>query len=255
VLFDRWIADAAGKGLTLISYDRPGYGGSSARPGRTVADCAFDVQAIRAALGFQRCAVWGFSGGGPHALACGALLGELVAAVATIGSPAPFDAPGLDFFAGMRDGAREDIELFDTDRAEWERQGQQQRDDLVTLSAPELAAQFAASADPVDAAALAGEFGTWLHRAEAAGLAPGPDGWTDDDIAIFHSPWGFDPASISVPTKIWHGRQDRFVPVGHGQWLARSIPGAQSDLSDDDGHMTVAATRIGDVHNWLAQYL
>src|SRR5215207_7430744 len=120
LLYERWVRDANARGLTLITYDRPGYGGSSPQPGRTVADCAADVRTISEALGFERCAVWGLSGGGPHALACGALLNDLVAAVATIGSPAPFHAPGLDYFAGMSDGSREDIELFLSDRAEWE---------------------------------------------------------------------------------------------------------------------------------------
>ena len=123
LLYDRWVRDAAARGLTLVAYDRPGYGASSAQPGRSVADCAADVRAISEALGFVRCAVWGFSGGGPHALACAALLDDLVAAVATIGSPAPVDAPGLDYLALLSDDARRDRELFDSDRAEWEREG------------------------------------------------------------------------------------------------------------------------------------
>src|SRR6478672_3156364 len=100
VLYDRWVEDAAIRGLTLVAYDRPGYGESSARSGRNVADCAVDVRAISEAVGFERCVVWGFSGGGPHALACAALLDDLVVAAATIGSPAPADASGLDYFAG-----------------------------------------------------------------------------------------------------------------------------------------------------------
>ena len=255
VLHRYWVDDAAARGLTLVSYDRPGYGGSSPQRGRRVADCAADVRAIAEALGCERCAVWGFSGGGPHALACGALLGDLVAAVATIGSPAPFDAPGLDFHAGRSDAAREDWELFLSDRAEWERQGDGQRDELLTMSAGELAAAWSASASAGDGAALRGEFGVWLHRAVQAGLAPGNDGWTDDDIALFHSGWGFDPASISVPVKLWHGVDDRFVPVAQGRWLAESIPGAQAVLRDGDGHMSVAARRIGEVHEWLAQHI
>ena len=127
VLHRDWVQDAAARGLTLIAYDRPGYGGSSRQPGRTVADCAADVRRLSEVVGFERCAVWGFSGGGPHALACGALLDDLVAAVATIGSPAQFDAPGLDFSTGWPDEAREDHELFLADRAAWELQGEQQR--------------------------------------------------------------------------------------------------------------------------------
>jgi pimeloyl-ACP methyl ester carboxylesterase len=254
VLYERWLEDAASRGLTLITYDRPGYGGSSPKPERTVADCAADVRTISEVVGFQRCAVWGFSGGGPHALASGALLEDLVAAVATIGSLAPFDAPGLDYFAGMPDDARQDFELFLSDRAEWERQGNGQRDELLALGADELGRQWSAGKSPGDGVALGGEFGVWLHRAVQAGLAPGVDGWIGDDVA-FHLPWGFDPVSIPIPVKVWHGLEDRFVPFGHGRWLADVIPGAQSELREDDGHLTVVAQRIGDVHGWLAQYV
>jgi pimeloyl-ACP methyl ester carboxylesterase len=90
------VRDAASRGLRLISYDRPGYGGSSPQPGRTVADCAADVRIICAELGIARLATWGISGGGPHVLACAALLPDLVTAAASLASLAPFDADGLD---------------------------------------------------------------------------------------------------------------------------------------------------------------
>jgi pimeloyl-ACP methyl ester carboxylesterase len=255
VLYDRWVQDAAIRGLTLVAYDRPGYGESSARSGRSVADCAVDVRAISEAVGVERCAVWGFSGGGPHALACAALLDDLVVAVATIGSPAPWDAPGFDYFAVMSDDARKDHELFLSNRAEWEREGREQREQLLAWSVEEFADQWSAGKSPGDGAALHGDFGAWLHRAVLAGLAPGDEGWADDDIAIFRSPWGFDPASISIPVKVWHGRDDRFVSIEHGRWLTENIPAAQAEMRDHDGHLQVAAQRIGDVHQWLAQHL
>jgi pimeloyl-ACP methyl ester carboxylesterase len=255
VLDDRWVGDAAVRGLTLITYDRPGYGRSSPQPGRSVADCAADVRTISEAVGFERCVVWGFSGGGPHALACGALLDDLVMAVATVGSPAPFDASGFDYFAGMSDEAVDDIALFLSDRAEWERRGEAQRDALLALNADELVQQWSAGASPADALVLRGDFGAWLYRSLQAALAPGVAGWTDDDVAVFHTPWGFKPGSISTAVKVWHGVDDRFVPFGHGRWLADTIPGAQAALRDDDGHLTVVAQRIGDVHEWLAQYI
>jgi pimeloyl-ACP methyl ester carboxylesterase len=106
------VKDAEQRGIHLISYDRPGCGGSTAQPGRSVADCVNDVRAIAGALGIERLAVWGHSGGGPHALACAALLPELVSAVATFASVAPFDAPGLDYFTGMGEANADDIRLL-----------------------------------------------------------------------------------------------------------------------------------------------
>src|SRR5271156_949286 len=116
-LYAKNAADAADRGLRLIGYDRPGYGGSSPHPGRTVADCADDVRAICAELGIDRLAMWGASGGGPHVLACAALLPDLVAAAASLASLAPFDADGLDYFDGMAPENVDDTLLFFSDEA------------------------------------------------------------------------------------------------------------------------------------------
>src|SRR5919201_1886109 len=101
LLFDPHVQDAARRGIRLASYDRPGYGGSTPAPGRSVADAADDVRAIADALEADRFAVWGISGGGPHALACAALLSDRAVAVASLASVAPVDAEGLDWTAGM----------------------------------------------------------------------------------------------------------------------------------------------------------
>ncbi len=252
VLYDPWVEDAARRGLTLVTYDRPGYGGSSRKHGRSVADCTEDVRAISRAFGFERCAVWGFSGGGPHALACAALLTDLVGAAAVIGSLAPAQAPGLDYLDGMVGENRADIELFRSDRELWERRGRSDREELLAMSAADFAEAWSEGVSPGDGALLHTEFGAWLHRAAVAGLAPSADGWLDDAVA-FNTAWGFDPATIAVPVKVWHGIDDRFVPVGHGRWLAGTIPGSEAEVRDGDGHLRVAATRMGDVHEWLTR--
>jgi pimeloyl-ACP methyl ester carboxylesterase len=252
--YERWVADAAARELTLVTYDRPGYGESTSQPGRTVADAVADVRAIAAEVGFARCAVWGFSGGGPHALGCAALAPDLVAAVATVGSPAPFDARGLDYFAGMSDEARADTELQMSDRAEWERLGEQQRDELLALGPDEFREAWSTGASPADRAALRGDFGGWLYRASQAAVAAGVDGWIADDLA-FHSPWGFDPASIAIPFKVWHSDDDAFVPFAHGRWLADAIPGAERAFGETDGHLTIVGEHIAVVHEWLAGHL
>src|SRR6201993_1428969 len=112
LLYSPNVRDAAARGLRLISYDRPGYGGSTPHPGRTVADCAGDVRAICAELGIGRLAMWGISGGGPHVLACAALLPDLVTAAASLASLAPVGAEGLDWFAGMGQLNVDDFKLF-----------------------------------------------------------------------------------------------------------------------------------------------
>ena len=111
-LYGPWLEDAVEHGIRLMSYDRPGYGGSTPQPGRTVADCAADVRSIAEALGVERLAVWGTSGGGPHALACAALLPDLVVAVTALCSIAPYGAAGLDYFSGMGRDNVDDIKLY-----------------------------------------------------------------------------------------------------------------------------------------------
>jgi pimeloyl-ACP methyl ester carboxylesterase len=249
--------DAAVRGLRLISYDRPGYGGSSPmtpQPGRTVADGAADVRTICAELGISRLATWGISGGGPYALACAALLPDLVTAAASLASPAPLDAEGLDWFAGMGELNAEDTRLFLRDPAAARAKLESERKDLLAASAADLTGALQSLLSPVDAAVLKDALADYFTLCHHDGLAPGGQGWWDDGLA-HTSPWGFELSAISVPVLLMHGRQDRFVPFGHGQWLAARIPGVEARLLDHDGHLTLDANRIPEVHAWLAERL
>jgi pimeloyl-ACP methyl ester carboxylesterase len=249
-LYGPWIEDAAARGARLISYDRPGYGGSTPRAGYSVADGARDVQAIADALAIERLVVWGISGGGPYAAACAALLPELVAAVGVLGSIAPWGVPGLDYFAGMGDDNVRDIKLYFQDRHAAREDLARQREEMLEVTSEDLAESMRSLLSETDAAVVTGEFAQWLTAAMHAGLAPGVQGWWDDGVAHM-SPWGFEFESIRVPTKVWHGRHDRFVPFQHGQWLAANIPGAEAELSETDGHLTLVTNRVPEVHEWL----
>jgi pimeloyl-ACP methyl ester carboxylesterase len=240
-----FLADAAGRGLRLISYDRPGYGGSDSLPGRTVADCAADVRAICAALAIDRLMMWGWSAGGPHVLACAALLPDLVTAVASLASGAPYGAVDL----GADDGYGR---LLLTDPAAARAGLDKEREEYLAASASDLAQVLASVLSPADAAILP-ELADYMVYATREALAPGSQGaW--DDRRSYRIPWGFELASISVPVLLLHGRQDWFVPVSHGEWLAAHIPGVTARFLPDDGHLTLAH-RIGEVHSWLAEHL
>jgi pimeloyl-ACP methyl ester carboxylesterase len=130
----------------------------------------------------------------------------------------------------------------------------QDREWLLAASASELAQEFASLAQ-VDVAVLQGEMAAWLAYAIHDGLAPGSQGWCDDAFAHVRRPWGFELADITVPVLLLHGRQDKETPFGHGQWLAAHIPGVEAWLLDNDGHVTLAEHRIGDVHAWLSERL
>jgi pimeloyl-ACP methyl ester carboxylesterase len=247
-------ADATARGLRLISYDRPGYGGSSPSPGRSVANCAADARAICTALGVDRAAMWGISGGGPHVLACAALLPDLVVAAASLASLAPYGAAGLDWFAGMGKDNADDFLLMQEDVAASRAKMHDDWEKALATPVEDMAKGMESLLTPTDAAALTGELAEYLSWSMKDGLAPGDEGWWEDSVA-FSEPWGFDLDQISVPVLVVHGREDMFVPFGHGEWLAAHVPGAEAWLLDNDGHVTLLENRIGEVHAWLADHM
>jgi pimeloyl-ACP methyl ester carboxylesterase len=211
-------------GLRWVSYDRPGYGGSTPRPDRDVASAAADVAAIADALGLDRFAVVGHSGGGPHALACGALLGGRVVGVISIAGLAPYGVDGLDWFAGMTASGQASLQAA--------RQGPDAKQ-AYEHSGADYDPEFI----PADRAALEGDW-AWLGRVTGAAAAAGPGGLIADDLA-YVNPWGFDPTAVGAPILLLHGGRDRIVPSMHGQWLAERCPTAHMRLSTQDGHISV----------------
>src|ERR1700728_2915603 len=196
-LYARHVADAGARGIRLISYDRPGYGESDPQPGRTVASAAGDVRTICSALGISRLATWGVSGGGPHVLACAALLPDLVAAAASLASLAPYPAEGIDWFAGMGQENVDDFKLTQTDEAAARAKTDTDREELLATSPEDAAKAIESLLTPTDAAALHGELAEYLTYSSQDGLAPGSQGWFDDNYMA--TPWGVDLAGITVP--------------------------------------------------------
>ena len=254
LLYEPTVRLAENQGIRIIGYDRPGYGGSERDPGRTVAGCAADVRAIATALGIERLAVWGISGGGPHAIACAALLPDLVPAVAVLASIAPWGAQGLDYFEGMGSENVEDFELTLRDRAAGRAKHEQDRLESLAATPETIYTTIETLLSPMDREALTVTLTRYLYESMQLGLAPGADGWWDDDVA-FAEPWGFELEHIRTPVLLLHGRQDRFVPFSHGEWLARHIPGVEARLSDNDGHLTLIENHLEGVHEWLLDRL
>ena len=224
------------QGIRLICYDRPGYGESSRNPGRSVADAALDVCAIATELRLKgKFGIVGRSGGGPHALACGALLPDLVSKVAVLVSIAPSDAEGLDWYDGMTRSNIEEYGRADDQprdlRAELSARTEKiQRDPefLLKFLNPELTAPDRRIVDDLGIRRL-------LTDTYAEALRYGADGWIDDALA-FRKPWGFDLSSIRVPVLLWHGSEDVFSPVAHTRWLASQIPDAEVEVQRGAAH-------------------
>jgi pimeloyl-ACP methyl ester carboxylesterase len=231
-------AAAEANGLSWVSYDRPGYGGSSPDDGRTVASAAADVAAIADALGIGQFAVLGHSGGGPHALACAALLPERVVAAVSVSGPAPFDADGLDWFAGWSPGIAAENRAATGGRAALEAHW--------AKAEPEDMSAFFTEADM---AALGGSW-SWLAGVVGQAIEQGNEGYLEDTLASVE-PWRFRPAAIGVPVLVMHGAKDKMVPCAHGEWLAARSPAAELRIVPDAGHITVLDT-APEALTWLA---
>jgi pimeloyl-ACP methyl ester carboxylesterase len=242
-------------GARVITYDRPGYGGSDRLRGRRVVDSVADVSSIADSLGIERFAVTGGSWGGPHSLAVAASLPERVTRAACVASIAPFDLPGFDWFAGM--------DAVNIEEMAWAREGE----DVLRRELERVAASMLKRAgdDPVK---LVGESEVEFSEADRAVMANreqheairqmlteafrnGVWGYVDDALCLIQ-PWGFDVAEIRVPTRVVYGLTDVLVPRQHGAWLAENVPNAEAVVDEQGGHFTdpsLVTERLG----WLVQ--
>jgi pimeloyl-ACP methyl ester carboxylesterase len=214
-------------GVRWISHDRPGYGGSSPQPDRQFASVAADAAAVADALAVQRFSPMGHSSGGPHALACAALLPDRVTAVVTMSGLAPrdrFSADGRDWYAGLAD-----------DRALRAAAAGRRAKEAYEAAAPEGMPGFVAA----DWAALEGEW-SWFGQVVGPALANGPGPLIEDEL-VNVAPWGFALEDVHVPVLVLHGGADGVVPASHGEWVASHLPEAELWLRPDDGHISVLA--------------
>jgi pimeloyl-ACP methyl ester carboxylesterase len=244
--FDHHLRLMAERGLRYVSWTRAGYGSSSRRRGRTVADDAQDGVAVLDHLGVDRAWVVGWSGGGPHALGLAAQAPARVRSVALIGGVAPYGAKDLDWLAGM---GQENVEEFQATlegedallpfvvRA-WET--------FHDMQPEEVAAGLGDLIDDVDRGSITGGLASYLADLSRDGLREGYLGWLDEDLA-FAGPWGFDLDSIRCPVHVWQGAHDRMVPYAHGQWLAEHIPTARPHLFAEHGHLTLVVDSFGQI--------
>lgn len=249
---ERVAAAAAAHDLRHVVYGRPGYGRSTPQPGRAVASAAVDTATVLDHLGVETFVTMGHSGGGPHALACAALLPDRCLAAASVAGVAPWDADGLDVLAGMGPENVEEFTLAASGSAALTPFLEVQAEGLRTVDAHGVVAALGGLLPDVDKSALTGDYGEHLAESFRKALEVGIAGWHDDDLAFVRD-WGFDLADIRVPVSIWQGAQDLMVPFAHGRWLAAHLPGAGVHLLPDHGHLSLTREHVAAVVAELAE--
>jgi pimeloyl-ACP methyl ester carboxylesterase len=239
-LWADWDAIAGARDVRLLAISRPGYAGSTRQPGRRVAGVAADVELVLRHFDVPWFVTAGWSGGGPHALACAARLGARCRAAATLAGVGAYGASDLDFLAGM--GPENHAEFGAALHGERELRAwlTANAEPMRSVTGPELADAFGGLVPQADKDALAGGFADSMAGTFRRALAPGFDGWIDDDLA-FIEPWGFELSSLDVPVTIWQGDLDLMVPFEHGAWLRRHIPHANARAAPGNGHITLIA--------------
>jgi pimeloyl-ACP methyl ester carboxylesterase len=241
-------------GVRAITYDRAGYGGSTRLPGRSIAHAAADVATIADALGIERFAVTGGSGGAPHALSCGTLLPGRVTRCASVVGPAPYGAAGLerdDWLRDMVEGNVREFELSLTGEEALRPELQRETTEMLTNLGrdPDHPMGEGYDLSPSDLEMVARtDIRDMLDASLEVGCGETIDGFVDDDLSTV-APWGFDPSAITVPVAVWYGVCDTLVPPTHGEWLARNLPGA-TVVRLDGGHFA-SYDRLGELLAWL----
>lgn len=241
-----FVAALAERGLRYVAWSRPGYGNSTRRPGRSIADVIDDAAAVLHHIGGDRAYTLGWSGGGPHAIATAAGLSDQVIGAATVGGLAPYPADGIDWFEGM---GPENIEEFGASLEGPEALiAFKEREWPVWkgVTGDDIGEAFGGLIDDVDRGSLTGEFAESVAASIREGLRPGYWGWFDDDMS-FNRDWGFDIGSIRVPVHIWQGAHDRMVPFAHGEWLTGHVGGACPHLHSEHGHLSLVVDTLGPI--------
>jgi pimeloyl-ACP methyl ester carboxylesterase len=252
-LYRPWIEDAKHRGIRLVGYDRPGYGGSTRHPGRKVVDAVRDVEAIVEALGGGPFATWGLSGGAPHALACAAELSGEVVAAASLAAPAPYGADGLDWFAGMGEANVAEFSASLEGEAKLRPLLEGFRSAMLAATPEQIREEMASVLSQVDFDVFSGALARYLHATLHGAIDGGVDGWVDDDLA-FVADWGFELGPLATPTLLLQGEHDLMVPPAHFRWLEEHLPAAEARFDGEEGHLTLCERVVPRVHEWLARF-
>jgi pimeloyl-ACP methyl ester carboxylesterase len=218
-------------GIRVVTFDRPGYGGSHDAPGRTVSDAAGWTRAIADALGIARFTLLGAGGGGPHAAAAAAVLGEQVSKLAVVAGVGPDEMPGFDPAAGTMPATRTEIAFARAGEALLRSHMSE------VLARPDPLEVWFAHLPPSDVEIIGrGEVRLEHQTGQIEESRQGGDGWIQDDLAMFHRRWGCDLATVTAQTLLLYGAEDALLPSAHGDAYRMALGHGQLVKVPDAGH-------------------
>jgi len=232
---------AAEHGVRLVSFDRPGYGGSTPAP-FGLASIAADAHAIADDLGVVRFATLGMSGGGPGALAAATVPGGRVIRAGIASGAGPFQlVPGaLD---GLDDSDRAAVSLLPGDPVAAASAFAAEFEPLAELSrvpgGSGVVSAFEDLLSPRDRELLGDQrYASAFAETMREALRPGTSGAGWDNVSWIGE-WDIDLGAIRCPVLLWYGSDDRLAPPAHGWWLAQNLPSARLVLRDGEGHLGI----------------
>jgi pimeloyl-ACP methyl ester carboxylesterase len=223
------------QGVRLIAANRPGYGAAPDVP-TSLSSVAEDTLALADALGLNRFAVLGVSGGGPFALACGATAPDRVGAVGVVVGVGPWrliDPPG----SNSEDRAA--LELADAGDVEaalavFRRSAAGDLASMLELDDDAMMDDFIQHVPEQEHALYTPQLRAVL-AADLREALTSYDGYARDNLA-WGGDWDLDLAAVSSPTWLWYGDEDRLVPADHGRWLHERIAHSTLVIRPGAGH-------------------
>jgi pimeloyl-ACP methyl ester carboxylesterase len=223
-------------GVRFLSVDRPGYGRSSAKPDRRLADLGDDIAELADHLGLARFSLAGVSGGGPAVLGCAVRLGERVKTSVIVSGAAPPEAPQ----DGLSAAKVKALALLDSNPERYARQmsfGFWLAGHLPSGILAKAMTRGSADTPEADTKLLARPEVREILLASVRSLRWRDGRPTASEMQLYSRPWGFDLADISSHIHLWHGSADTSVPIGAARFVADRLPDGHLTEVPDAGHL------------------
>ena len=241
--------EARRQGVRIIAVDRPGFGRSDSYADRAILEWPQDVEALMRHLRVEKFSIIGVSGGAPYAMCCAFCLKEQVYKLGIVS--------GLGYLgdksalAHLRTSFAAIVNLYSFSALAGSVLTKQLLGRLFKTYPGFAVSMIKSLSAEKDQQVLSDPYirdgiQASLHEA----FHQGRDGpaW---EFFLYTKPWGFDLSDISVETYVWHGDNDKTVPLNMAEQHAERIPGARLIVYPGEGHFSVPLRHLGEILHTL----